>query len=338
MSGALASITILSGRPAPCGCGTHDKERGVVIRMSLPTPHPVSVRPRRRSSAAAFTLVELLVVIGIIALLVGILMPALNRAREAARTTQCLSNLRQIGLAAITYSAQYKNYTVPGYADIGVSVTGVTDADAENYATVLVNDKFAIAPQMFDLNDAVSGEPSIFRCPSGTEDFLFNHFSTAAGNAPLPANRQEGLTFRPLRTKSKSTGIVVDTWYGWNAVTLNFNTMTAPCRRLPASGANTDYRLTKMSDIRDTARMVFLFDGMYMNIHNDGDRLSARHGGISKPRLTNILFFDGHAATFDTASLPGVLGPNSTGTDVFSPTRLHMNNPGGLLWRTNQRG
>jgi prepilin-type N-terminal cleavage/methylation domain-containing protein/prepilin-type processing-associated H-X9-DG protein len=290
------------------------------------------------AKARGFTLVELLVVIGIIALLVGILFPALNRAREAARTTQCLSNLRQIGLASLAYSAQYKNYTVPGYADVGVSVTGVTDADAENYATVLVNDKFTVAPTLYDLNDAVSGEPSIFRCPSGTEDFLFNQFSTAAGSAPTPANRTEGLTFRPLRTKSKSTGIIIDTWYGWNCVTLNFNTMTAPCRRLPASGAGTDYRLTKMNDIRDSSRMVFLFDGMYMNIHNDGDRLSARHGGISKPRLTNILFFDGHAATYDTAGLPGRLGPNATGSDVFNPSTLNTNNPSGLLWRTNQRG
>jgi prepilin-type N-terminal cleavage/methylation domain-containing protein/prepilin-type processing-associated H-X9-DG protein len=62
--------------------------------------------PRR----AAFTLVELLVVIGIIALLISVLLPALNRARAHSNTLKCLSNLRQIGLGYRMYTQDYKGW------------------------------------------------------------------------------------------------------------------------------------------------------------------------------------------------------------------------------------
>lgn len=67
----------------------------------------------KRKSNGGFTLVELLVVIGIIALLIAVLLPALNAARQQARTTQCLANLRSLGQAFALYAVPAKQTFPP---------------------------------------------------------------------------------------------------------------------------------------------------------------------------------------------------------------------------------
>lgn len=290
----------------------------------------MSRRPLTRQARLGFTLVELLVVIGIIGILISLLLPALNNARIQSRTVACLSNLRQIGIAATSYATSNKGSTVPGYADT-VNTANGTKADAENYVTILVNGQFIDAPSLKSLNTPVSSDASVFRCPSGNDDFLFNEFSDANGTAPSPNTRTEGTADRPLRTKSKETGIIVDTWYGINE-SINDTSKKTPCVRVESKATV----VPVMSQIRDATRMVFLFDGIFANIHYDADRISARHG-TNKMRYTNILFFDGHAESFATKNLPGALGPNAAGTDVFDPATLKANkNPGNLVWRLDQ--
>ncbi len=74
------------------------------------------MKKQRKKTRKIFTLIELLVVIAIIAILASMLLPALNKAREKARTISCVSNLKQLGLAMIMYGSDNAD-NLPPYRD-----------------------------------------------------------------------------------------------------------------------------------------------------------------------------------------------------------------------------
>ena len=120
-----------------------------------------------------FTLIELLVVIAIIAIIASMLMPGLSKARDAAKKSQCMSNLRQISSAMLSYTADNNDYLPP-------FVNESTWAGGRNYFTnLLIDGGYLPVPQWVDVNWG-KVNVGVWRCPS-LPDSLLGTSSTGWG-------------------------------------------------------------------------------------------------------------------------------------------------------------
>jgi prepilin-type N-terminal cleavage/methylation domain-containing protein/prepilin-type processing-associated H-X9-DG protein len=305
------------------------------VRDEMCSWSPLLPPPQRRGGRRpAFTLVELLVVIGIIALLVGILLPTLNGARRAASVVQCSSNMKQVAMAMLMYIQDNKGRMPPTTYPSGTAVWPggfwwPNELVRQNYVktkNISVYKAPGATVKAFNRNNP-------FRCPEGLDEDsgITGGISDADVYPTHPANNAF-VIFND--GAGQAEGFAVPSWYQLNSRT------TADTNRYPIGDASGTKRFTPfvsflsggqppdlanryfqrtLSQVRRSAELLMIVEAANNNWYDQTEstgyaknflrRLGARHGKRTpnSPKQwpggnakTNMAFFDGHVAMYES--------------------------------------
>jgi prepilin-type N-terminal cleavage/methylation domain-containing protein/prepilin-type processing-associated H-X9-DG protein len=255
--------------------------------------------PRNRTIKGAFTLIELLVVIAIIAILAAILFPVFAKARDRAKATGCLSNLKQMGTAARLYVDDYDGMLVP----YGIAIRTATGTESSRFTKLL-------EPYTKNLD--------IFTCPS---DYLDRARLTRLPPYPTTYGvnwyicRETGSYWgTPARSERRVKEPAGTIW------ACDCAAITVASANLPAEQWKEDMRYARTLDIyyfylpNNAETGEKSSDGFYTPSSWSG--MIVRPFGRHSAR-TNCMFFDGHAASVPASQ--------------FDPNVTKWNTPG-CLW------
>lgn len=221
-------------------------------------------RMRCKDLRNAFTLVELLVVIGIIAVLIGILLPSLNRAREAANQIKCSSNMRGIGQGLADYLANYAGVYPASYSYVGQTVSN--GVETPNFAQ---QGYVHWSSFIYGRKDLAFGYPQSFQSTVGWEMFQ----CPSINNGGLPADDPGAGNIEPGQVASDEGAVpapFVDYQAPRMAYTANEAIMGINKYVLGFQGAARVYQFVKASQIRHSASTIVVTEfNQDWNVVND---------------------------------------------------------------------
>ena len=251
-----------------------------------------------------FTLVELLVVIGIIALLVGILMPALTKARQQANAAKCSSNLHAMGQAMTMYTQQYNCY--PGHVALGRTT-------------------FAVWPTR--LRAFLNNDHGVFHCPSQEPGLEWPTI--------VPGNNSVLLSINSIAESKYGYNvgeILLDVFkvpfsYGYNdwgcdprdqGTAINNDTQRGLGGDIDVVRMSQRVRELRVARVKRASDMIAIADSTTDTLWDFNlDPLNpSEHPGRIHSRGANVLFCDGHVAWYPQKVLINV--------NVSTPAGLQM--------------